>query len=244
MMLGLSIGLGARAGGGAAATPATIFGSALKRWYLENYTAATGVYVDETGNANTTAPGGKPGASTINGHPCMICDNTQTQYLVCGGDVEIITTAATLFAVVSASALGSTRLIWSKYYAGTAYGLGCHTSEAFKFIGFTNAAANGAVSNATHNDGATYALVMTYDAAATPTTKLYINGVLQTDTGTDAAGITNTADVIALGGGSNGAAVTSGWIGKIGNAGIANVAASEAEAAALSTYLMTWGGLV
>lgn len=245
-MLRLGLGLGTRSTAPTGVTPLTIFGGTdLLRWYGENYTASTGVWVDESGHYNTvqSSAGLRPAATTINGHPAA--DFSNDALLASPNATDVLSGADfTLFAVVVSSSMASNHCIWGKgvrdayqYTLTNGWVNGPAKGRAGCIVG--ESAANGAYSDADINDGNPHALVAVMSSG---TLRLYVDGTTAAaDTVSGAKG-TGT-DYLCIGSGSNGAAYASGWIGKIGQPGLINRATTAVELAALVSYLKTWAGI-
>lgn len=245
MLLGLALSpCVTRPTGTAIVTPDDIFGSSLQGWLLENYTAASGVWVDETGTANTSqgTSSKRPGASTINSHVCADFDGVDDA-LNWGGDRDLFTTELTVWAVVQTSTIGAGgHVVVGKIYGNTAWGLGkAFGGTANKLSGWAESWASFAESDSVLNDGAVHTLVL---VAGSGVTTLYVDGVAQATTGTFTA-IADSADFLSVG-----SAMFTGegttdyyWNGKIANVGLVNVAASAGQLDQLHTYLLDWAGL-
>lgn len=232
-------------------TPLTIFGSTrLRRWYGHNYTAGTGVYVDESGHANTTqaTAGLRPAAGTINGKVDVTQTGLAQKGLNCGGDDDFASTKLTIFCnvkVVTAN-VGAPQYILCKVGGGAAYGLGFNGSNTNISFFAVSAAAKASEDVAIAN-GVVHTYVGTYDSGATPTTKLYKDGVLQASTATNAGGIpAGNTDFVAMGcfmqaAGENNPQFS--FPGEFSDVGAIADVPTVPELAALHTYLLGQAGL-
>jgi hypothetical protein len=245
MSFGFSFGAGGRAVGAAtSATPATIFGADLKRWYLETYDSGTGVWTDESGNYNTAAigTGHTPSSTTINGHVALSFNGT-TSILQAGGTTDIVGSAFTVFGVITCSDSDQYRVIFGKgAYGGYAWTLakdwGISADKAVVTVDGLDSGS--AYSDSAINDGNPHAIVGVCDGAALT---IYVDSTsAAADTGAGATGA--GSDYITIGGVTPDLSTLDRfWSGKIGNIGIANVGASAGQISSLMTYLKTWGGI-
>ncbi len=133
----------------------------------------------------------------------------------------------------------------AKLYGSTAWFLG---SSVYGTSNKLAAAANGdtgtefAESDSTLNDNTPHVLVGVRDAGSM---KLYVDGVLQADTGTEANAITNGSDFLSVGCSMATSESTTAYhfSGKIGQPIIVNRKPTPGELADLHAYLMTWAGI-
>lgn len=243
-MIGFSFGSAARTAGLVNTTPATIFGSDLKRWYLHTYDGA-GVWTDETGNYDTVPIGvgvTYPSSTTINGNVAMLFDGTN-DVLQAGGTTDIVGASFTVFAVVTCSDSDQYRVIFGKGpYSGYAWALAKDWAiSADKAVVTVDGVDGGsAYSNGAINDGNPHAIIGVCNGT---TLTIYVDSTTAaTDTGSGTTG-TNT-DYITIGGVTPDLSTTDRfWSGKIGNVGIANVAADAGQISSLMSYLKTWAGI-
>lgn len=225
--------------------PDVIFGSNLKRWYKENYTAATGVWVDETGTYNTSQSGSgrRPASSTINSHTCVSFDGTDDG-LVAGTGTAPFSTACTIFGVLQTSSLVGTAYLWAKTYGGAALGIGATLGHSHLLEAWINSSSSPAPadSDALVDDNTPHVFVMRWNGA---TVELWVDDVLQATTQTKASPLNTTSDLLSLGS----AIFTSDgthdyhYGGKLGNTGLADRAATDDEIHSLSAYLAAWAGV-
>jgi hypothetical protein len=225
-------------------TPADIFGADLQRWYLETYNATTGVWTDETGTYDTVpiGTGHNPSATTINGHVALSFNGT-SQILQAGGNTDIVGSEFTVFGVVTCSDSDQYRVVFGKgAYAGYAWTLAKDWAiSADKAVITVDGLDSGsAYSDAAINDGNPHAIVAVCDGV---NLAIYVDGpTAEADTGLGSPG--TTSDYVTIGGVSPDLSTLDRfWSGKIGNLGIANVAADAGQVTSLMSYLKTWAGI-
>lgn len=225
--------------------PDVLFGANLIRWYLTNYTAATGVYVDETGSFNSSQSGAvnRPALGSINGHSCPSFDGVNDGLKV-GTASDPFTTACTIFGVFQTSSLSpSETCFWSKTFGQSAFAVGGivgdHHVEGWINSGLSTPRAR---SNAALDNSVPHTFVMTWDGT---TVTLWIDMVKQTSTMAAAGPLNSTIDFMSMGCGmfNTDTTVAFNYLGEIGNTGLVNICATDAQVLDLLAYLRNWAGL-
>ena len=218
-------------------TPASL-GSSLVQWIIgDNATASlasdqsTGGHdmVEVTGANQPTIV-----AASLNGHS-VIRFGGGTQHMQSGA-WQVGTTAMTTFMVLRVTSLGTT-IAYSKALNTTDWEW---AGQGSGIIAWDIAGANKALSNAAVDGGTAHVLIGTYDStlSPSPTTKMYVDGTLQTTQGTSSAAITNGSDLVGLGayvGGTDNSLAN--MTGDIAEAGACNRALTTGEIAQLQAYL-------
>jgi hypothetical protein len=225
-----------------AEAPSTIFGTSLAHWYREAYSATSGTFIDETGNANGSSTGAtKPAAGSANGHVTVSCDGGDV--IVCG-DVTTLdgATGLTVAGAFKASAPGAYGAIVAKLYGGTALFVGANAAgdRLIACVG-PDFDLTAATSNANPFDGNWHTFVFSWAVGATGV--LYVDGVAQTtQSPTAAATVPNTSEPLSLGGVAltNSGPFDYHWTGEIANVSIATRAPTGGEVSTLHTYLGAW----
>lgn len=231
-------------------SPTSIFGGDLQRHYSQSY--AAGVWTDESGGGNTSqaTAGKRPSASTFAGttdrpatHVALLFDGTDDGLSMATATDLITTTGcvACIFTADPTPAEDDGNLVAKDYnvseviLASTRTGLvnkacfGCGGASTTEL----------AVSAASVNDDAVRRVIGTLGAS---TSRLYVDGALEADTGTGAPA-TGSGDVYAVGCAMQDEATTAyHHKGKIGEVVIADVTPSADQRAELDAYLRDCAG--
>lgn len=216
-------------------------GATLVRWYFDStHTTLSRVdtWTDETAGVNATEVAGSgPSATAQAGFTAPTFDGSG-QFLKAGATYPA-TTATTIWGLFHTPAMAQYTGVVSKWYASASIHVGGYQAagtlgKLYFHVGDT---ANPAVSNATVTDDDWHYFIAVY---AAPALTLILDGVVQTDTGSFAGGVPNTADNIGLG-----AAVAPGgspaafafFDGGLCDIGICDTALSGSDLSSLETYL-------
>jgi hypothetical protein len=228
-------------------SPANL-GAAVTRWYYEN--AVLGTWTDERANKNflQAVGGNQASVSNINGHPAFLFVGAHPDFF--DGDsinATDVTTAFTVWCVINATALptaaGVGASLLTHSYAQLAFWLGADWTANSGKVTLGRAittAGKFARSDAALNDSALHRIIGTFDGT---TYTLYVDGVAQATTGTDATNVPNSVDTYRCGFAGAGAGALSG---KLGNEGLNNTALagpigdSTSNLGKLDLFLKAW----